>query len=220
MLSQKIIDQYTAILIDELRPAMGCTEPIAIAYAASIVTDVLGGAPESISIELSGNIIKNVKSVVVPATGGMHGIESAVAAGVISASPDKKLEVLSVLGEEDHVAHLDFHGGAHAGFGHLAGAAGHDLALGGLFLSGIGDEQTASGLFFGLKALHENTIIQGLHYPYPPKCFDCLGFPPREGGGFGALTGASRERRLIDKPSFPIEKGSGAIFFVFFRTFF
>ena len=101
MLSQKIIDQYTAILIDELRPAMGCTEPIAIAYAASIVTDVLGGSPERISIELSGNIIKNVKSVVVPATGGMHGIESAVAAGVISASPDKKLEVLSVLGEED-----------------------------------------------------------------------------------------------------------------------
>ena len=101
MLSQKIIDQYTAILIDELRPAMGCTEPIAIAYAASIVTDVLGGAPDVISLELSGNIIKNVKSVVVPATGGMHGIESAVAAGVISASPDKKLEVLSVLGEED-----------------------------------------------------------------------------------------------------------------------
>ena len=101
MLSQKIIDQYTAILIDELRPAMGCTEPIAIAYAASIVTDVLGGSPERISIELSGNIIKNVKSVVVPATGGMHGIESAVAAGVISASPDKKLEVLGVLGEED-----------------------------------------------------------------------------------------------------------------------
>ena len=101
MLSKKIIDTYTTILTDELRSAMGCTEPIAIAYAASIVTDALGGAPESILLELSGNIIKNVKSVIVPATGGMHGIESAVAAGVVSASPDKKLEVLSVLGEQD-----------------------------------------------------------------------------------------------------------------------
>ena len=101
MLSQKIIDNYTAILMDELRPAMGCTEPIAIAYAASIVADALGGAPRSILLELSGNIIKNVKSVVVPATGGMHGIESAVAAGVISASPQKKLEVLSALEEQD-----------------------------------------------------------------------------------------------------------------------
>ncbi len=101
MLSKKIVDSYTRILIDELRLAMGCTEPIAIAYAASIVTDALGGAPDSILLELSGNIIKNVKSVIVPATGGMHGIESAVAAGVVSAAPSKKLEVLSVLGEQD-----------------------------------------------------------------------------------------------------------------------
>lgn len=101
MLTNEIITYYTAALKDELRPAMGCTEPIAIAYAAAMMTDVLGGAAEKISVGLSGNIIKNVKSVVVPATGGMHGIESAVAAGVIANDYKRKLEVLSALGEED-----------------------------------------------------------------------------------------------------------------------
>ncbi|MBE6891838.1 MAG: serine dehydratase subunit alpha family protein [Ruminococcaceae bacterium] len=101
MLAPEIITNYTAILMDELRPAMGCTEPIAIAYAASILTDVLGGRASEISVGLSGNIIKNVKSVVVPATGGMHGIESAVAAGVIANAHGKKLEVLSALQESD-----------------------------------------------------------------------------------------------------------------------
>lgn len=97
----EIIANYTAILKDELRPAMGCTEPIAIAYAASILTDVLGGRAEEISIGLSGNIIKNVKSVVVPATGGMHGIESAIAAGIIANAYQRKLEVLGALQEKD-----------------------------------------------------------------------------------------------------------------------
>ena len=101
MLSFEIMTNYTAILQDELRPAMGCTEPIAIAYAASILTNVLGGQAEEIAVGLSGNIIKNVKSVVVPATGGMHGIESAVAAGVIADAYRKKLEVLGDLKEED-----------------------------------------------------------------------------------------------------------------------
>ena len=101
MLTNEIITYYTAALKDELRPAMGCTEPIAIAYAAAMMTDVLGGAAEKISVGLSGNIIKNVKSVVVPATGGMHGIESAVAAGVIANDYRRKLEVLGALGEDD-----------------------------------------------------------------------------------------------------------------------
>lgn len=101
MLSKHTCDIYTSILIDELRPAMGCTEPIAIAYAASILRHVLGGEPDAISVGLSGNIIKNVKSVVVPATGGMHGIESAVSAGIIANAPHKKLEVLSALSEGD-----------------------------------------------------------------------------------------------------------------------
>ncbi len=88
---------YTEILLAELRPAMGCTEPIALSYAASILADALGELPDSLSAEISGNIIKNVKSVIVPATGGLHGIETALAAGLLSASPEKKLEVLTVL---------------------------------------------------------------------------------------------------------------------------
>ena len=101
MLSKDIINTYEDILIEELQVAMGCTEPIAIAYAASIARDALGAMPETVVIRLSGNIIKNVKSVIVPSTGGMHGIESAVAAGVISGRYDLKLELLSILGEND-----------------------------------------------------------------------------------------------------------------------
>ena len=91
---------YKEILKEELIMAMGCTEPIAIAFAASIVSDVLGDYPTKISVGLSGNIIKNVKSVIVPATGGMHGISAAVSAGIICACPDKKLEVLTTLTPE------------------------------------------------------------------------------------------------------------------------
>ena len=101
MLSSLTKSTYETILKAELRPAMGCTEPIAIAYASSILTELLGGAPDEIDAHFSGNIIKNVKSVIVPATGGRHGIEAALAAGVVSARPDKRLEVLTVLTSED-----------------------------------------------------------------------------------------------------------------------
>ena len=101
MLSEKICKTYEAILRDELRAAMGCTEPIAIAYASAILRDALGGMPQSVKISLSGNIIKNVKSVIVPATQGMRGIESAVAAGAVSGAYEKKLELLSVLNDSD-----------------------------------------------------------------------------------------------------------------------
>ena len=100
-LPDHISKAYTAILEEELLVAMGCTEPIAIAYAASILRSTLGAAPEKINAKLSGNIIKNVKSVIVPATGGLHGIEAAIAAGVVANSPEKQLEVLSVLKQED-----------------------------------------------------------------------------------------------------------------------
>lgn len=100
-LPEYIIRDYKAILREELLVAMGCTEPISIAYAAAIMRKALGNRPERIMVELSGNIIKNVKSVIVPATGGQHGIEAAVAAGVIAAAPEKKLEVLAVLTEAD-----------------------------------------------------------------------------------------------------------------------
>ena len=96
-----IIQTYTAILREELVPAMGCTEPIAIAYAASILRHALGADPTSLQVKLSGNIIKNVKSVIVPATDGMHGIEAAVAAGIVAGCPDRKLEVLCALKPAD-----------------------------------------------------------------------------------------------------------------------
>ncbi len=90
-----IYKQFVQILKEELVPAMGCTEPIALAYAAATAKDVLGEMPEQIDIYVSGNIIKNVKSVVVPHTGGLRGIKAAVAAGVVAGNADKKLEVLS-----------------------------------------------------------------------------------------------------------------------------
>ena len=101
MLSTLTKSTYEAILRAELRPAMGCTEPIAIAYASSILGKTLGGFPDEIDARFSGNIIKNVKSVIVPATGGRHGIEAAIAAGIVSCRPDKRLEVLQALRPED-----------------------------------------------------------------------------------------------------------------------
>ena len=100
-LPSHIVETYTAILREELVPAMGCTEPIAIAYAASILRHALGADPEALRVRLSGNIIKNVKSVIVPATDGMHGIEAAVAAGIVAGCPDRKLEVLCALKPAD-----------------------------------------------------------------------------------------------------------------------
>ena len=100
-LPEQIIHAYKTILQEELLVAMGCTEPISIAYAAAIVRRSLGAYPERMMAELSGNIIKNVKSVIVPATGGLHGIEAAIAAGIIAGAPEKKLEVLSVLNDQD-----------------------------------------------------------------------------------------------------------------------
>lgn len=86
---------YIQILKEELLPAMGCTEPIAIAYAAAKAADVLGERPEKLLIEVSGNIIKNVKSVVVPHTGGLRGIQAAAAAGAVAGDAEAELEVIS-----------------------------------------------------------------------------------------------------------------------------
>ena len=101
MLTQEKIQTFSAILKEELAVAMGCTEPIAIAYAASILRDLLGAEPDEIDAAFSGNIIKNVKSVIVPCTGGMHGIVAAVSAGVVAACPERKLAVLTGLSPED-----------------------------------------------------------------------------------------------------------------------
>lgn len=90
---------YLQILKEELVPAMGCTEPIAISYCAAKARAILGGLPERSLVEVSGNIIKNVKSVIVPNTNGLKGIEAAAAAGIVAGDPDKILEVIAEVTE-------------------------------------------------------------------------------------------------------------------------
>ena len=91
---------YTMILKEDLMVAMGCTEPIAIAYAAAKARQELGEMPERIKITCSGNMIKNVKGVTVPNSGGQKGIEVAAILGAVGGDADKMLEVISEVGEE------------------------------------------------------------------------------------------------------------------------
>lgn len=107
-MEQKLYDTYVQILKQELVPAMGCTEPIAIAYAAALAKAELGEDVQRADIKVSGNIIKNVKSVVVPNTGGMRGISAAAAAGIVAGEPQKILEVISNVKPEQHQAIADF----------------------------------------------------------------------------------------------------------------
>ena len=95
---------YVNILHEELVPAMGCTEPIAIAYAAAVARQTLGRPAQRMEVEASGNIIKNVKSVFVPNTGGLRGIPAAAAAGMVAGDPALELEVLSSIGEGEQDA--------------------------------------------------------------------------------------------------------------------
>jgi len=99
-LTKERYDYYISLLKRELIPAMGCTEPIAIAYAAAKAKEALGSFPERAVIQVSGNIIKNAKSVVVPHTDGMRGIESALIAGLVAGNPDARLEVISTVTPE------------------------------------------------------------------------------------------------------------------------
>ena len=92
------------LLRGELITAMGCTEPIAIAYAAAKARSVLGALPDRVLVEVSGNIIKNVKSVVVPHTGGLRGIPAAAAAGIVAGDAEAQLEVLSGMTEAQSAA--------------------------------------------------------------------------------------------------------------------
>ncbi|MBQ2750686.1 MAG: serine dehydratase subunit alpha family protein [Clostridia bacterium] len=103
-MDQTTCQAYINILHDELVPAMGCTEPIAIALTAAQAKVNFAGRVESVEVAVSGNIIKNVKSVMVPGTGGLRGIEGATAAGIIAGNPDKGLEVLMGFGEEERAA--------------------------------------------------------------------------------------------------------------------
>lgn len=95
MLKPGILRDYIAILREELIPATGCTEPIAIAYCAATLRKLLGCIPERVEAVLSGNIIKNVKSVVVPNTDGRKGIRPAIAAGIIAGDAERDLQVIA-----------------------------------------------------------------------------------------------------------------------------
>lgn len=100
-MDRKTYDTYISILKNELIPSMGCTEPIAIAYAAAKARDILGEFPEWIAVKASGNVIKNVKGVIVPNSGGLKGIEASAVLGVISGKDELELEVLSEIEEKD-----------------------------------------------------------------------------------------------------------------------
>lgn len=86
---------YIQILKEELVPAMGCTEPIALAYGAAVARDILGGMPDRVKVQASGSIIKNVKSVIVPNTGHLKGIPAAAAAGIVAGDASRELEVIA-----------------------------------------------------------------------------------------------------------------------------
>lgn len=107
-MDRKTYQDYVNILKEELVPAMGCTEPIAIAYAAAVARKTLGQVAQRMEVEASGNIIKNVKSVFVPGTGGLRGIPAAAAAGMAAGDPDLELEVLSRVGDQEKKAIQDY----------------------------------------------------------------------------------------------------------------
>ena len=94
-MEKRIYDSYVNILKAELLPALGCTEPIAVAYAAALARDALGVLPDRVEISVSGNILKNVKGVVVPHTDGLKGVNAAASAGIVAGKADKQLECIS-----------------------------------------------------------------------------------------------------------------------------
>lgn len=101
MISETVYKQYIDLLNSELVPALGCTEPIAIAYASAKAKEVLGEFPEKITIECSGNIIKNVKGVIVPTTHDMRGVEASAIVGAVGGDASNRLEVLKSVTEQD-----------------------------------------------------------------------------------------------------------------------
>ncbi len=100
-MDRELYRSYLTILREELVPAMGCTEPIAIAYASASARAMLGALPERIEVVVSGNLIKNAMGVTVPNTDGLKGIEAAVAAGVVAGVDEKRLECIASVTQED-----------------------------------------------------------------------------------------------------------------------
>ena len=104
MLDERKQEAYLAILGEELLLATGCTEPIAVAYCGAKLRAVLGVKPERVLAEVSGNILKNVKSVVVPNTGSRRGIEAAIAVGIVAGDPNAELQVIANVSDDDSTA--------------------------------------------------------------------------------------------------------------------
>ncbi|MCQ2602852.1 MAG: L-serine ammonia-lyase, iron-sulfur-dependent, subunit alpha [Clostridia bacterium] len=107
-MDKNIYRTYIDILKEELVPAMGCTEPIAVAYAGALARKTLGVLPDKVELIVSGNIIKNVKSVIVPHTGGRKGLKTAVAVGICCGNADKELEVVADINDSELVKMDDF----------------------------------------------------------------------------------------------------------------
>ncbi len=100
-MDKTLYNNYINILKEELIPALGCTEPIAIAFAGAKIREIIGNMPEHITVKCSGNIIKNVKGVTVPNSGGLKGIDTAAILGLVGGDSSKNLEVLSTVKQED-----------------------------------------------------------------------------------------------------------------------
>lgn len=120
---------YVDILNTELIPAMGCTEPIALAYAAAKARKLLGARPTRVKIEVSGSIIKNVKSVIVPNTGHLKGIQAAVAAGIVAGNPDLELEVISEVSDEKRMEMYQYLETVHMEIVHIEEGPVFDIIL-------------------------------------------------------------------------------------------
>ncbi len=100
-MNQKLYKNYVNILKEELVVALGCTEPIAVAFCAAKASEVLGQMPDTVDVHVSGNIVKNVKGVTVPNSGGQKGVNIACILGILVGDASKKLEVLSSVTEAD-----------------------------------------------------------------------------------------------------------------------
>lgn len=114
-MTEELYEMYTAILTEELIPAMGCTEPIALAYAAARAREVLGAEPDHILARCSGNMIKNVRCVQIPNSGGMTGIEAAVCLGAFGGDAARRMEVLESVTGPDRQRAADFIAAGHCG---------------------------------------------------------------------------------------------------------
>lgn len=140
---------YVEILKRELVCAMGCTEPIAIAYCAAVARKALGTLPSEIDVAASGNIIKNVKSVIVPNTGGLRGIEAAAAIGALAGDAEAGLQVVSHVAQEE-IAALP---------GYMEQTAFSVSAAESEFLLDIEVTVRANGHFATVRAVQEHTNI-------------------------------------------------------------